>query len=75
MLAIYRYNSYGPCFGGGGYDLFITNDARSTTYSYTDLGYIYPPPPGYTRGEPNTKSLLAGSQYFTPSEVEVFYLN
>ena len=64
-------NSYGPCFG----DLRIRDNAGSYTYSYTDLGYSYQPPPGYTHGQPNTRSLLAGSQYFTPSEVEVFYLN
>ena len=72
--AIYRYNSYGPCFGGG-FDLCIRNNARSYTYSYTNLGYSYQPPPGYTFGKPNTTSLLAGSYRFTPSEVEVFYLN
>ena len=72
--AIYRYNSYGPCFGLD-YDLRIKNNAGSTTDSSTDLGFTYQAPPGYTHGKPNTKSLLAGSYYFTPSEVEVFYLN
>ena len=72
--AIFRYNSYGPCFGWG-HDLCIKNNAGSTTDSYADLGDSYQPPPGYTSGKPNTRSLLAGSYRFTPSEVEVFYLN
>ena len=74
LWAIYRHNSYGPCFGWGN-DLCIKNNAGSTTDSYADHGNAYQPPPGYTRGEPNTTSLLAGSLFFTPSEVEVFYLN
>ena len=72
--AIYRRDSYGPRFGAG-HDLYIDNNAGSTTSSYTDLGRTYQPPPGYTYGQPNTRSLLAGSYYFTPSEVEVLYLN
>ena len=70
--AIYRDDSYGPCFGGD--DLTIANNAGSTTYSYTSLGYTYQPPPGYTYGQRNTRYLLAGSLSFTPS-VEVLYLN
>ena len=69
--AICRCNSWGPCF----YDLFIYDNAGLNTYSWAHLGYTYQLPPGYTRGQPNTTSLLAGSKYFTPSEVEVFYSN
>ena len=64
-------NSYGPCFD----DLRIRDNAGSTTDSFTKFGFTYQPPPGYTYGELNTRSLLAGSYYFTPSEVEVFYFN
>ena len=74
--AIYRLSSYGPTFGYG-HDLHIANNAGSPSYSvtyfgwsYTDFGTSYNLPLGY-----NTQSLLAGSFHFTPSEVEVLYLN
>ena len=72
--AICRYSIYGPRFGDG-HDLRIANNAGSNTYSYTDFGYSYNLPLGYTYGQTNTESLLGGSYKFTPSEVEVLYLN
>ena len=71
QYALYHYFGYGPVFGG---DLIISNNANSNTDSYTNFGDTYQPPPGYTTGAANTKALLAGTLYFTPSEVEVFYL-
>ena len=68
--AIYRSGIYGPTFGRG-HDLYI----GSNTNSLTNFGYTYNLPLGYTFGETNTKSLLGGSYEFTPSEVEVLYLN
>jgi hypothetical protein len=35
-FAIYTYHTYGPTFGGG-YDLFIYNNATSNTSSYTQI--------------------------------------
>ena len=72
--AICRHTRYGPTFGYG-YDLFIVNNAGSNTNSYTSFGSSYKLPPGYSYDQTNTRSLLAGSHYFTPSEVEVLYLN
>ena len=72
--AIYRDSGRGPIFGWG-YDLYIASDAGSNTYSYTNFGYTYNLPHGYTYKETNRKSLLGGSLLFTPSEVEVLYLN
>ena len=69
--AIYRHNSFGPCF----LDLCIKDNAGLTNDSRAVLDRRYQAPPGYTAWEPNTTSLLAGSKYFTPSEVEVLYLN
>ncbi len=40
--------------------------------SYSNLGKTYQPPPGYEYDTPETKALLGGSEYFTPSEIEVF---
>jgi hypothetical protein len=68
--AIYRQNGIGPTFGGG-HDLHIAELAVSNQLSYTNFGYTYQPPSGQT----NTASLLAGSKYFTPSEIEALYLN
>ena len=67
--AIYKYQSYGPTFGGG-HNIYIANNANSNTNSYTSLGGSYSVPSGVQ--DPNT--ILAGSFKFTPDEVEVFYL-
>ena len=69
--AILRYGGYGPSFGAG-IDLLIANNAGSPTWSYTDFGDTYQPPPaGYTFRRTNT--LLAGSFRFSPSQIEVLY--
>ena len=70
--AIYRYGGYGPTFS---YDLHIVNNSASNNYSFAHIGRTYNLPPGYTNDQTNTRSLLGGSRYFTPSEVEVLYLN
>ena len=72
--AIYRYSGDGPTFGVYRHDLYIADNAGSNADSYTDFGYTYQAPLGYPYGAANTSSLLAGSKYFTPSEVEVLYL-
>ena len=74
QYAISRYSGSGPTFGYG-HDLFIASGAGSSTSSHTYFGYTYNLPHGYTIEEINTDSLLGGSRYFTPSEVEVLYLN
>jgi hypothetical protein len=74
VKAILRYSGYGPTFGAGG-DLYIANHAGSTTDSYTEFGRSYQLPPGYTYRGTNTDSLLPGSYKFTPSQIEVLYLN
>ena len=71
--AFHHYSDYGPSFGGG-HGLHISNNANLNTGSYTNFGYTYQPPPGYTYSAANIKALLAGTYHFTPSEVEVFYL-
>ena len=61
-----------PCFRFG-HDLFISDDSHSNQQSYSDFGHKYQPPAGYVRGTEQAKSLLAGSFYFTPTQIEVFY--
>jgi hypothetical protein len=63
---------FGPCFDR---DWCIHDNAGLNKESKADFGHKYQLPSGYTTGEPKTKSLLAGSEYFTPSEIEVLYLN
>ena len=66
--AIYRKILRGPTFGGG-HDLYIPDHAVSNQASFTNFGHTYQPPSEPT----NTESLLAGSKYFIPSEIEVLY--
>ncbi|KXJ08534.1 uncharacterized protein LOC110248695 [Exaiptasia diaphana] len=69
--AIYGGSSYGPIFGGS-HDIYISNNAGSNTYSYTNLGYSYVLIKGYTAGSTKAQNLLAGSYHFQPDEIEVF---
>ena len=66
--AIGRGSGYGPWFG---YDIYIANNANSNSDSYARLGWHYPAPAAVQN--PNT--ILAGTEYFSPDEVEVFYLD
>ena len=72
VAVIYRDVSWGPSFA---YDLEIVDNAGSNDYSSTDLGDTFQPPPGYIFNTHQTQSLLAGNYYFTPSEIEVLYLD
>ena len=69
--AIYRGSSYGPTFGHG-WDIHIADNANTITNSYSDFGeyndYFVP------SGVQDQNTILAGTNYFTPDEVEVFYL-
>jgi hypothetical protein len=68
--AIYAENSDGPTFGGG-YDIYISNDAVSNTNSHTHFNRYYPVPSGQVS---DTSTILAGTYNFQPSEIEVFYM-
>ena len=68
-----RFRSwYGPTFGGG-YDIKISNSASSNSDSYSNLGYTYRPPSGYSYSSTFAQTFLAGTYHFTPDEVETFY--
>ena len=62
--AIYRSSDRGPTFGGG-YDIYIANNANSNTDSYTNFGHSYSAPSGVQ----DKKTILAGTYKFTPDEV------
>ena len=65
--AIFRHSYYGPKFSD---DLVIYLDDVKIKDSKARLGSRYSVPPGVH--DPLT--VLAGTQYFSPNEVEVFYL-
>jgi len=71
QYSIYQEGSYGPVFGGG-FDLYICDNCSTTNSSYSNLGYSFTPPSGYSYGATNTQNYLAGSYNFTVSEIEVF---
>ena len=70
--AIYCGPFQGASFGRG-HDLYINSNANTNQSSCSNLGNTYQPPPGYQSGTQQTKSLLAGSTNFQPTEIEVFY--
>ena len=66
--AIYRWSGSGPWFG---YDIDIANNANSNSHSHARLGSYYPAPAAVQ----DRYTILAGTEYFSPDEVEVFYLD
>ena len=66
--AIYRESWLGPRFG---YDIHIANNANSNSYSFARLGRYYAAPAAVQK----RRTILAGTYYFSPDEVEVFYLD
>ena len=66
--AILRISSSGPRFAG---NVYIVDNADSNDDSRAYLGWIYPAPPAVQ----TPLTVLAGTEYFSPDEVEVFYLN
>ncbi|XP_046852220.1 uncharacterized protein LOC124445538 [Xenia sp. Carnegie-2017] len=72
--AMYTNRYYGPIFGYG-FDIYIANNAGSSSSSYTNFGYGYKLPSGYSAGNSKTRNLLPGSYRFTPNELEVYYFS
>ena len=69
QFAICNYQSRGPTFGLG-HDIHISDDANIFLGSYANFGVAYSVPSGVQDRE----TILAGTYWFTPDEVEVFYL-
>ena len=69
QYAMYTCFSYGPTFGAG-HDIFIHDNAVNYPHSYTTYGYTYSNFTGYSVGN---HGFFAGSRYFTPSDIEVFF--
>ena len=68
--AIYRCYAFGPNFGLY-HDIQISNNAASNKLSFTYCGDTYRLSPGYSSF--GLCSFYAGSSYFSPTDVEVFY--
>ena len=66
--AIYRSSYYGPRFDSG---VFIVDNADSNSNSRARLGHRYSVPPAVQ----DRYIVLAGTENFSPDEVEVFYLD
>ena len=68
--AIYCYSGYGPTFGGG-HDIYVKDNANTTSGSYSRLGSTYKHSQ-FAAGTNEAKSFLAGSFIFQLSEIEVY---
>ena len=66
--AIYRTSGHGPHFA---YYVYVANNANSKGTSKALLTNRYSVPPALK----NRDTVLAGTLYFSPDEVEVFYLD
>ena len=66
--AIYRNSSSGPRFG---IDVIIVDNADSSGLSRARLNFLYSVPPAVKVWS----TVLAGTLFFSPNEVEVFYLD
>ena len=76
--AIFPKANTGPRFGIGpdlALNYVMVDPVKNIVVNVAKLGGSYQPPCGNTKSESKTESLLAGSLYFTPAEVEVLYLN
>ena len=66
--AIFRESQLGPVFG---FDIYILNNPNSKSHSIARFAYYYNAPAAVQ----NPKTVLAGTEHFSPDEVEVFYLD
>ena len=70
-LALYNALSHGPYF----HLAFVIKDNSNTTAkSLSRLGSNFELPAGLIADTPEAKNFLAGSEYFVPDEIEVFYM-
>jgi hypothetical protein len=71
--AISGYIDEGPTFGEGDSDIYLS--LQTDGYGHTNFGNSYNLPSGYSYGQDNTRSYLAGSyNSWVPRDVEVFQL-
>jgi hypothetical protein len=66
--AILCHSEYGPLFG---WDIYIADNANTTSGSYSQLGSAYRHPQ-YAHGTNEALTFLAGSYKFQLDEIEVY---
>ena len=69
---IFGCANHGPIFGSA-HDIYISNNAASNPSSSFSCGGLYHLPPGYSSAKSSCHAYFAGSQSFTPTDIEVFY--
>jgi hypothetical protein len=69
--AIYCNSTYGPTFGTGAFDIYISSGSNANQTSYSNFGHTYKHA-DYQCGTEKAKSILAGSYHFKTLEIEVF---
>ncbi len=70
--AIRCNSNFGPTFGNG-YEIYIANNANTTTNSYSYLGYSYNWPQ-YAYGTNEARTFLSGSCQFQLDDIEVYQI-
>ena len=68
--AVLWLDPWGIIFGSG--DIAISDNSASNNDSLTYCGRSYPLPPGYSLSDSKC-TFYAGSNQFTPTDIEVFY--
>ncbi len=69
--ALRTASGYGPWFGSN--DILVFGNSNCSNNSFSNFGQSYQLPPGYVQDTDEAKSLLAGVNKFSTSEIEVFY--
>ncbi|CDW75181.1 tldc domain-containing protein [Stylonychia lemnae] len=67
--AVYYDNGFMLWFG---YDILLYNDCNANASSYSNFGNSYQLPDGMAIGSEEANNYIAGSHYFTVSEIEIF---
>ena len=70
--SVWSSSNNGPIFGGS-HDLYICDRSNINKNSYSNLGFTYTHP-DYPIGSKKSSTTLAGIQYFTVNEIEVFQI-
>jgi len=75
LYALYCISSYGPLFGynnfSGTFDIRIASDSNANQSSSSNFGYAFKHQ-DYPAGTAKSHAILAGSQNFQTTEIEVF---
>lgn len=71
ITSTFHLVDYLPVFGRG-HDLRILENCDQKAVCYSNPGYSYSLPDGYTKGKDSSTSYLAGNQTFKIIDIEVY---